>query len=78
LLKDLSKKFAVDIDGVEARDPNGEIDVNAAQSTVIQYRKDFTAGWQLEHDAEDGRYVSRTLKTHYEEFDNNSSTTWTG
>ncbi|KAH8799672.1 hypothetical protein F5884DRAFT_113557 [Xylogone sp. PMI_703] len=49
-LKDFIKNIAFAIDGVEANEPDEELDVNAAKSTVRQYWKDFMAGWQMEHE----------------------------
>jgi len=46
--KEFVQNIAIYIDGVEAHDPDEEIDVNGALGSVIQYWKNFTAGWQLE------------------------------
>jgi hypothetical protein len=37
--------FAFDIDGLEAHDPDEEVDRNGAKGSVIVYWKNFTPGW---------------------------------
>ena len=49
-LKEFVQNVAFGIDGIEANDPDKEVDINAAKGTVIQYWKNFTAGWQLDHE----------------------------
>lgn len=48
-LKEFVQHLAFDIDGLEAHDPDEEVDNNGAKGTVIQYWKNFTAGRQMEH-----------------------------
>jgi hypothetical protein len=49
-LKEFVQHLAFDIDGLEAHDPDEEVDINGAKGTVVQYWKNFTAGWQMEHE----------------------------
>jgi hypothetical protein len=43
--------LAFNIDGLEAHNPDKEVDINRAKGTVVQYWKNFTAGWQMENEA---------------------------
>ena len=43
-LKEFVQHIDFDIDGLEAHNPDEEVDINGAKGTVIQYWKNFTAG----------------------------------
>jgi hypothetical protein len=49
-LKEFVQHLAFDIDGLEAHNPDEEVDINGAKGTVVQYWKNFTAGWQIENE----------------------------
>jgi hypothetical protein len=49
-LKDFVQNTTFDIDGLEAHDPDEEIDDNGALGSVQTYWKNFTAGWKIEHE----------------------------
>ena len=43
--KELVQGLAFDIDGLEAHDPDEEVDRNGAKGSVVVYWKNFTPGW---------------------------------
>lgn len=44
-LKEFVQNLAFNIDSLEAYDPDEEVDINGVKGTVIQYWKNFIAGW---------------------------------